>query len=196
MRQTKLFGGFVFVVALGCSSPEGAAQVENPGPSRRLDDEDKAANSASQTRATSRPSSSTKSPEDDTPAPRFRLRVTDRHDGSQPFTLVEGALFAPEVSLFGGGNAEPLREITLRRGAAEIQIPAERVRRIQVIQDANGRVAADRLQVTITVRNESGNGERRLEGTVRSNLELRGSYEDSGLQTVVHLRDVDTAEFN
>ncbi len=118
----------------------------------------------------------------------YRATLTDEWN-DQPFVITNVVLFVPEVSLFGGGDGEEVKELSLRRGSAEIEVPFHRILRITV-----GDLEQDRLHVTLEVRNESGSGTSSLEGTVKSTLELRGTFQDSGLASVVKVREARTVE--
>lgn len=101
-------------------------------------------------------------------------------------------MLAPKVSLFGGGSGEPVKSLELRNGAARIQVPLHRLKTLRVLEEVE-----DQLQVTVKLRASAQGGEETLlEGRIKANLELQGTYGASGLETIVKLREVTTAEFS
>jgi len=116
---------------------------------------------------------------------RYAAEVRER--GDEAFTLGDASLFVPEVSLFGGSGGEETRLLELKRGAAKIEVPFARIERVEV-----GKERLDRLEVTVHLRPAPGEDEppAPLAGTVRSSLELRGTYAGTGMSAVVRLRDI------
>jgi hypothetical protein len=153
MRQGRWLWTTGFALALGCASPE-AGNAQEPPP----------ANEAAAT------------------AERYTATVKDKYLAEQ-WRLREAKLFVPEVSLFGGGGGEEAANLTVKVGAAELEVPLARVARLEV-----GDQDEDELHVKITLRGEGQQQE--IQGTIRSSLELHGLYGESDLKAVVRLREV------
>jgi hypothetical protein len=118
----------------------------------------------------------------------YRALIKDKFQ-DRPFEVRGVALYVPQVSLFGGGSGERKLELTLKVGAAELTLPFDRVERIDV-----GAMTEDALSVKVAVRAKGDAPAEVYEGTIKSSLELRGTFSVSGLQTVVRLREVERVE--
>lgn len=123
---------------------------------------------------------------EEAPAVPYRAKIKDRFqkDGAA-YELRRVVLYVPEVSLFGGGGGEEKRVLVVKRGSAEIECPFERIETIKV-----GAVDEEFLQVEVTLRAAGDAPAETLAGTVRSSLELRGTFGTSTLATTVKLREV------
>lgn len=157
----------VVALILGCATSEpGQAQDTPPAPAPKRDEG--------------------KKKKDEAPAVPYRAKIKDRFqkDGSA-YELRRVVLYVPEVSLFGGGGGEEKRVLVLKRGSAEIECPFERIETIKV-----GTVDEEFLQVEVTLRAAGDAPAETLAGTVRSSLELRGTFGNSTLATTVKLREV------
>lgn len=121
-------------------------------------------------------------------ARRYDLLVSEKGT-DKPFRLSEGAMFVPEVSLFGGEGGKTSKLLRLKRGAAELTIPFRRIKRIEVKNEKD-----DRLEVTVKLVPAEGQEETELQGSVKAGLELRGTYAGTGLQATAKLREVTAVE--
>lgn len=167
-----------FALVLGCASPEeGAAQEQPPAQEQQPAPEQQPGQQpAPAGAATDKSRAST---------PRFDAMIKDRFL-AEPWHLRDAILFVPEVSLFGGGGGEETRELMIKVGAAELTVPLSRITRIEI-----GEQDEDVLQVTVLVRpTERDPAPQPVKGTVRSSLELRGSYGVSDLKTTAKLREL------
>lgn len=156
----------VVALILGCATSEpGQAQDNPPAPAPKRDAAKK---------------------KDEAPAIPYRAKIKDRFqkDGAA-YELRRVVLYVPEVSLFGGGGGEEKRVLVVKRGSAEIECPFERIETIKV-----GAVDEEFLQVEVTLRASGDAPAETLAGTVRSSLELRGTFGTSTLATTVKLREV------
>lgn len=172
-RRTSLVFPVCCLWLLGCGAPQqGTAQDSQPTKEQPVKE------------------GPTKAPQD---VRVYRAKVQEK--GKKPdetFELRQVVILAPKVSLFGGGSGEPVKSLELRDGAARIKVPLDRLKVLTVIQEVE-----DRLQVTVKLTPaESGGEATLLEGTIKANLELQGTYGSSGLKTIVKLREVTTAEFS
>lgn len=168
----------ILVVVLGCSSQEGAAQDKPDKPVKPAPESQPADPAPEKAKKTAKK-------KDDTDKRTYNATVKDKHlkKGEKPFLVRGAVLFVPEVTLFGGGAGEEVKEIELKRGSALIKIPFVRIARLEV-----GRHKEDRLDLTIKLRGVDAPNDR-LTGTVKSSLELRGQLGDAKLDTVVKLRE-------
>ncbi|HBP23828.1 MAG TPA: hypothetical protein DEA08_39380 [Planctomycetes bacterium] len=116
----------------------------------------------------------------------YQATITDRYvkEGGKPFQVTQVVLFVPEVSLFGGAAGKESKTLVLKRGAASIEVPFAKLRAIEV-----GERKEDRITLNLEVEAEKPEG-RKLSGTVKASLELRGTYASNGFKTTVRLRDV------
>jgi len=173
-RRTSLVFPVCCLWLLGCGAPQqGTAQDSRPTEEQPAEE----------------------APAKDAPADTRVYRAKVQEKGKKPdetFELRQVEILAPKVSLFGGGSGEPVKSLELRDGAARINVPLDRLKVLTVIQEVE-----DRLQVTVKLTPaESGGEATLLEGTIKANLELQGTYGSSGLKTIVKLREVTTAEFS
>ena len=179
VRRTSLVFPLCCLWLLGCGAPQQGTAQDTPQGEQ-----------AEGEAPTSRPTDS-EAPAEDTRVYRVKVQEKGKKAG-ETFELRQVAILAPRVSLFGGGDGEAVKTLELRDGAARIQVPLHRLKALSVIQEVE-----DRLQVTVKLRAaEAGGEETLLEGTIKANLELKGTYGSSGLTTVVKLREVTTAEFS
>jgi hypothetical protein len=175
MRGYGLTWAAALALALGCASPEkGAAQDHPPQQTGAQAYGAGAAPAAGAAQDAKKPAS----------WPRLVATVKDRYL-EQPWQLVDAVLFVPEVSLFGGGGGEEKHELQLKIGAAEVEVPLARITRIDI-----GAQDEDLLTVTVTLRPEGDAPAEQHTGTVRSSLELHGTYGGTALKTVVKLREL------
>jgi len=110
-------------------------------------------------------------------------------DPEKGFRLVKGALFVPEVSLFGGEGGTASKLVRLKSGPAEVTIPFRRIKKITVTGDKD-----DRIEVTITLVPAPGQEKDRIDGSLKAGLELRGTYEGTDFPAVAKLRDLVSVE--
>lgn len=155
------------LMTLGCAAEEGAAQDEPP------------------TQQAPKPQGAAKDEaDDDAPQVTFTATVKDRYL-QDPWQVKNAVLFVPEVSLFGGGGGKETRSLLVKRGAAELDIPLERIAKLEI-----GEQDEDLLSVKVLLRPAEGEPTPApIEGTVRSSLELRGTFNTSDLKTTVRLRE-------
>lgn len=157
-RDNRLILAAAVAFLLGCGSEPSKADdqkgEEKPAPVDKAPD-----------KKDERPAAAAK--KDEKKGKRFLGTVTDRLPDVKPFTIEEAKIFTPQVSIFGGDSG--LEETTLRvkHGAAEIEVPFEDVTEVTF-----GNVKDDRLEVVVAFREKAGV----LEGTVKANLQLRGTY--------------------
>jgi hypothetical protein len=157
----------VFVLVLGCAAPEqGAAQDAPPKKEERQ--------------------AEAKKGEAEKPKRRFLATVQDKFQ-PDAFQLHGAVLFVPEVSLFGGGGGEEKQLLVVKRGAAEIQCPFERIEKLEVPKDG---VDEEHLKVKVSLRASGDAPAEVIEGTVRSSLLLKGTFGRTQLVTEVKLREV------
>jgi hypothetical protein len=184
------YGLLVLVLVLGCASEEGAAQ-DRPEPERPA----KEAPAKEPAKPTSRAAKKDKKKDD----PRtYKATVRDKPRGlagsgqQEPFTVRGAVLFVPEVSLFGGGSGAEVKVLELRRGSATITIPFHRIEKLVVGSQPDNQ--EDRLELTVFLRDVEEK-QKKLEGTVKASLELRGRLGDTKLETAVRLRDAAEVAF-
>ncbi|MCA8922872.1 MAG: hypothetical protein KDD82_13745 [Planctomycetes bacterium] len=182
-RRTPFLLTVCCQLLLGCGAPQqGTAQDTPPDPAQPKEGE----------QPTSRPAQATEEARAED-ARVYRARIQEK--GKKPdetFELRQVVVLAPKVSLFGGGSGEPVKSLELRNGAARIQVPLHRLKTLRVLEEVE-----DQLQVTVKLRASAQGGEETLlEGRIKANLELQGTYGASGLETIVKLREVTTAEFS
>ncbi len=169
MLAPRVAALLVVALILGCATSEpGQAQDTPPAPA-----------------PAPKPADGKKKKED-VPVVPYRAKIKDRYqkDGSA-YELRRVVLYVPEVSLFGGGGGEEKRVLVVKRGSAEIECPFERIETVKV-----GAVDEEFLQVEVTLRAAGDAPAETIAGTVRSSLELRGTFGASTLATTVNLREV------
>lgn len=153
-----------FVLVLGCAAPEQGAAQDAPPKQEKTDDR--------------------KGGEPEKPKRKFLATVQDKFQ-PDPFQLHGAVLFVPEVSLFGGGGGEEKQVLVVKRGAAEIQCPFERIEKLEV-KGTN----EEHLELKVTLRAAGDAPAEVIEGTVRSSLLLKGTFGKTQLVTEVKLREV------
>lgn len=170
----------VLLLGIGCAAEQGAvAQDKEPAPTSR----DTKANQGGSEKGGSKGTPQKKKKMD----PKvYRATITDRYvkEGGKPFQVTQVVLFVPEVSLFGGAAGKESKTLVLKRGAASIEVPFAKLRAIEV-----GAQKDDRITLNLEVEAKKPEG-RKLSGTVKASLELRGTYASNGFKTTVRLRDV------
>lgn len=169
----------VLLLGIGCAAEEGAvAQEKQPAPTSR---DTKANQGGSERGEQAKPRKKQKLD------PKvYQATITDRYvkEGGKPFQVTQVVLFVPEVSLFGGSAGKESKTLILKRGAASIEVPFAKLRAIEV-----GEQKEDQIALTLEVEAKEPEG-RKLSGTVKASLELRGTYASNGFKTTVRLRDV------
>lgn len=169
----------VLLLGIGCAAEEGAvAQEKEPAPTSR---DTKANQGGSERGEKAKPAKKKKMD------PKvYQATITDRYvkEGGKPFQVTQVVLFVPEVSLFGGAAGKESKTLVLKRGAASIEVPFAKLRAITV-----GEQKEDRISLELEVEAKKPEG-RKLSGTVKASLELRGTYASNGFKTTVRLRDV------
>lgn len=183
MRNRFSWCGLVtLLLLLGCASEPGAAQDgKSPKEEKKAPSSEKA--------PTSKPKRS-KAKKKKVMDPRvYVATVWDRFlkEGQKPFKATKIRLFEPEVSLFGGSAGKESKTLLLLRGAATIEVPFARLKKITV-----GEVKEDRLAIKVEIEAKKPE-DRVLEGTVKASLELRGRFADD-FKTTIKLREVKTLE--
>lgn len=178
MRRGSLFWTATVLCALGCASEQGVAQ-ENPPP-------------AQPPAPPAEPDKKGKQREVDEEkleeGRRYQVSIQERgREGT--FKLGEAALFVPEVSLFGGEGGALSKLLRLKCGAAELLVPFRRIKRVEI-----GVEKEDRLEVKVQLLPEGTEVPAPLAGTIKAGLELRGTYEGTGLKATVKLREVTQVE--
>lgn len=186
MRNRFSWLGLVtLLLLLGCASEPGAAQ---DGKSPK---EEKAP--AGKKGPASKPKKTRKAPK--------KKKVMDPHvyvaivrdrflkEGQKPFKATKIRLFEPEVSLFGGSAGKESKTLKILRGAATIEVPFARLKKIHV-----GEVKEDRLAIKVEIEAKKPE-DRILEGTVKASLELRGRFADD-FKTIIKLREVKTLDLS
>ena len=88
----------VFLLALGCSAAPEEAPAQEGSASRPSNDDE----------------------EEDTRT--YRATLTDEWN-DEPFVITNAVMFVPEVSLFGSGEGEEVKELSFRRGSATMTVP-------------------------------------------------------------------------
>lgn len=183
MRNRFSWCGLVTILlVLGCASEPGAAQ-DGKGPKEQK--------APAKKEPASKPAKGTSSAK--------KKKVMDPHvyvatvwdrflkEGQKPFTATKIRLFEPEVSLFGGSAGKESKTLLLLRGAATIEVPFARLKKISV-----GEVKEDRLAIKVEIEAKKPE-DRVLEGSVKASLELRGRFADD-FKTTIKLREVKTLE--
>ena len=171
----------VLLLGIGCAAEQGAvAQDKEPAPTSR----DTKANQGGSERGEAGKKPAQKKKKMDPKV--YQATITDRYvkEGGKPFKVTQVVLFVPEVSLFGGAAGKESKTLVLKRGAASIEVPFAKLRAIEV-----GQRKEDRITLNLEVEAEKPEG-RKLSGTVKASLELRGTYASNGFKTTVRLRDV------
>ena len=120
------WGLLVLTLVLGCASEEGVAQDKPTKPVAKKP----VAKKPEKARAKNKPKK--KKVEDKT---KYLATVTDKPSRASggdkaapgktvvPFVVKDAVLFVPEVTLFGGGAGDEVKELKLKRRSAEITIP-------------------------------------------------------------------------
>jgi len=169
------------LLLLGCAGEPGAAQDgKSPKEEKKAPSSEKA--------PTSKPKKGTKASKKKAMDPHvYVATVWDRFlkEGQKPFKATKIRLFEPEVSLFGGSAGKESKTLLLLRGAATIEVPFARLKKITV-----GEVKEDRLAIKVEIDAKKPE-DRVLEGTVKASLELRGRFADD-FNTTIKLREVKT----
>lgn len=183
MRNRFSWCGLLTVLLIGCASEPGAAQ-DGKAPK-----EEKAP--AGEKAPTSKPKKGKQAPKKkEVMDPHvYVATVWDRFlkEGQKPFKASKIRIFEPEVSLFGGSAGKESKTLLLLRGAATIEVPFARLKKITV-----GEVKEDRLAIKVEIDAKKPE-DRVLEGTVKASLELRGRFADD-FNTTIKLREVKTLE--
>ncbi len=178
MRAFWSLGLLAMVLVLGCASNnEGVAQERPEKPAAKKPKDEKKSTKA----------------KDEKDKRKYRAVVKDKHlrAGEKPFTVNDAVLFVPEVTLFGGGAGEEVKELKLKRGSAEVTIPFARIASLEI-----GKLDEDRLGLTVTLRDVKDPADAKLKGSVKASLELRGKLGSKDLDTVVKLREAKTVELS
>ncbi len=115
----------------------------------------------------------------------FVAEVTDRFK-TPAFKIDEAELLVPQVSLLGGESFDHKFHFVVKHGAAEIEVPFEEIAKVTF-----GVPKDDRLPIVIEFRAPDKAG-KTLDGTVKSNLQLGGKYQQRGLAAKLKLREIDT----
>jgi len=173
----------VLLLGIGCAAEQGAvAQDKEPAPTSR----DTKANQGGSEQGDSEGDRAKPSKKKKMDPKVYRATITDRYvkEGGKPFQVTQVVLFVPEVSLFGGAAGKESKTLILKRGAASIEVPFAKLRAIEV-----GEQKEDRITLKLEVEAKKPEG-RKLSGTVKASLELRGTYASNGFKTTVRLRDV------
>ncbi|MBL4847932.1 MAG: hypothetical protein JKY65_20650 [Planctomycetes bacterium] len=183
MRNRFSWCGLVtLLLLLGCASEPGAAQDRGKGAKEEKAPKGEKA-PAKKKKAKGKPKSKKKKMD-----PRvYRATVHDRFlkKGQKPFKASKIRLFEPEVSLFGGSAGKESKTLLLLRGAATIEVPFARLKKIHV-----GAVKEDRLAIKVEIEAKDPE-DRILEGTVKASLELRCLFAKD-FKTTIKLREVKT----
>ena len=170
-----LWGALVLILALGCTSQEGVAQEPAP---------DKA--TQAKAKKAKKDKKKVKDKRD------YTATIRDKHQGKddKPFAVSKVVVFVPEVSLFGGGSGEEIKELELKKGSATLEVAFARIAKIEI-----GKQKEDRLELTLTLRPaKGGKAPPPLKGTVKASLELRGTYALNELPCTVKLREAVVVE--
>lgn len=116
----------------------------------------------------------------------FAAKVKDRYNNE--FEVATAFLWVPEVSLLGGESGDEKQVFTVKKGAAEIEIPFEDVESVEFPRDAK----EDRLPIVIVLRDPELKKKlpKGLEGDVKASLQLWGDYEGSKLQAKLKLKEL------
>jgi hypothetical protein len=133
-------------------------------------------------------------PKKDAPAPAkeapkgFAVTIVDTYGVTHD---VHNALvFAPAISLFGGGEEEGARTLQVKRGAGDIEVDLARVTSIEVTSIDKERIS---LKITFRPGAPEGEGASVLEGSVKLNLEMRGETNFGNI--TLKLREVKKISF-
>ncbi|MEZ0230116.1 MAG: hypothetical protein ACAI25_15950, partial [Planctomycetota bacterium] len=116
---------------------------------------------------------------------RFVAEVTDRFK-TKPFKIDEAELLVPQVSLLGGESFDHKLVFVVKHGAAEIEVPFEEISKVTFELPKD-----DRLPIRIEFRGADKAG-KVLDGTVKSNLQLGGKYEQRNLAAKLKLREIES----
>src|SRR5690349_16431135 len=122
------------LMTLGCAAEEGAAQEEPP-----------VQQAPAQNGAPAKDDADAEAPQK-----KFTATVKDRYL-PEPWQVRGALLFVPEVSLFGGGGGKETRSLVVKRGAAELDIPLERIAKLEI-----GEQDEDLLSIKVTLRPAEG----------------------------------------
>jgi hypothetical protein len=119
------------------------------------------------------------------PKKRYTATVTDRF-GTEPFKIDGAEVSVPQVSLLGGESFQYELRFVVKHGAAEIEVPFEEISKVTF-----GDVKEDRLGVTVEFK-AADKADKQLTGTVKSNLQLHGKYQQRQLEAKLKLREIKT----
>lgn len=185
MRERRLLLAAAVAVLLGCGSEPTHADDKKPDekqpvPADDKKDEKKPDEKKPDERPDTRPQQAVP---DKKPARRFVAVVTDRFK-TDPFKIEDAELLVPQVSLLGGESYARELKFVVKHGAAEIEVPFEEIAKV-TFKD----VKDDRLAVVIEFRGADKGGNS-LDGTVKSNLQLGGKYQQRGLPAKLKLREL------
>jgi hypothetical protein len=191
MRNRFRWCGLVtLLLLLGCASEPGAAQDQGKGAKEEEAPKGKEEGKKAPAKA-ERKKAKAKSKKKKMDPHVYRATIVDRFQPKdpkkqKPFKATKIRLFEPEVSLFGGSAGKESKTLLLLfRGAATIEVPFARLKKIEVKD-----VKEDRLNITVEI-DAKEKADQKLEGTVIATLELRGLFAKD-FKTTIKLRDVKT----
>lgn len=186
MQKRRLLLATAVAILLGCGSSDTHADDEKPGDKPPAADkkDDKAPEKKDEAKpAEAKPADKKPGDKDKKDEKHFVATVTDNF-GTAPFKIDDADLRVPQVSLLGGESFDHKKMFTVKHGAAEIEVPFEEISKVTF-----GKTREDRLEVTIEFRS-ADKSDKQLEGTVKSNLQLGGNYQQRGLKANLKLREI------
>jgi hypothetical protein len=187
MRENRLLLATAVAFLLGCGSGPSKADDEKPADTKPPaaaggDKADKKDDAAKDDKKDEKKDDKSAKKED----PRvYRATVKDWNDTPE-FVIDEAVLWVPEVSILGGSSGKKDKNLIVKMGPADIEVPFA-----EIAQLTFGKAKEDRLPVTVWF-NDPEKKDKQLEGTVKANLQLKGTYLARKLDAVLKLREVKT----
>jgi hypothetical protein len=181
IQRRKLCFTVALAVLLGCAGGESTKAQEKPAPDAKSDDKDKGEKS-DKGKAAEREKAE-KEKEDKRV---YKAVVTDRspETSQKDYAISNAEIWVPEVSIFGGEGHTAEKKLSVKRGAAEINVPFTEIAWVSF-----GELKEDRLVVEVK-RIVDVKTDKVLSGTIKSNLLLHGTYENTNLEAKLKLREV------
>lgn len=120
----------------------------------------------------------------------YRATVTDKSTEVKDYVIRDAVIWAPEVSILGGEGHTEEKQLIVKRGAAELIVPFADIAWFEL-----GTLKEDRLEIKVKRVSQLKSEDPKVRelvliGTIKSNLQLSGKYEDTTLQARLKLREV------
>lgn len=182
---------------LGCGGSGDTKAQEKPGPDAKADEKGDAKPPAGKGDAKPGEAKGDAKPGDAKPAEDavlYRATVTDRSTDVKEYAIQNAVIWVPEVSILGGEGHTVEKRLLVKKGATEITVPFADIAWIDV-----GALKEDRLEVKVKTlavlkREQAQPAESRknefLVGSVKSNLQLAGRYDDTAFAAHLKIRGV------